>query len=538
MRARQQAPAMNANHARSGTFRDAQKSDTTYAFLSTLTTATRIAHEDIIPKQYVANAYDQSSPRPMKWRWQGKKKQHKQSHRIIATNHNINDVEWLQNLDEDISWIKDDPIHEISQKLNKSKQTGKTIKELHIVAHGNNGEIKLGNAFLTKEYLEKFSWQLQNWKLESIFFWSCNLGHNKTFLSALESLTGAEIFSSRGVIDRDNTRIESNKGNTAYLEQISSLKEIETWNGNLATPANSYVTVHTGHIDSGPNDYFRYYGPDDIRNGAGVAILQSMPWWGDAALAEQWALNSHYESPNLNIDGGTGGDKEQVAFAYDLYLWGATRNTRWLTKRKPDDWHNFAPDPDNDEVGQNWSGGYAVDFSTFSGITLNRTGPSNGTELLTTEAGSTSTFSVVLDTAPSANVTVTITGLKTQEGSLDTNTLTFTPANWDTPQTVTVTGVDDAFANGDYTYSLIASASNTGGYAGTERAAVNVTNIDDDINGVTIVQTGTNDGSGNLLTTEAGSTSTFTAVLDAQPTANVTVSIAGLDATENSLSSD
>jgi hypothetical protein len=298
-------------------------------------------------------------------------------------------------------------------------------------------------------------------------------------------------------------------------------------------PANHFVTVHTGHIDNGANDYFRYYGDGDGRNGAGVAILQSMLWWGDADLAEEWALKSHYASPNLNIDGGTGGDEEQVAFAYDFYLPTATR---YLTKRKPDDYHNF--DRVDGEVHANWSGGYAVDYSTFSGITLNRTGTRNGTDLLTTEAGGSSTFTIVLDTAPTANVTVSITGLKTQEGSLDTDTLTFTTANWDTPQTVTVTGIDDAYANGDYTYSLIATASNSGGYAGTESDTTTVKNTDDDTNGITITQTGTTDGSGNLLTTEAGGSSTFTVVLNAAPTADVTVSISGNDTTEGSLNSN
>ena len=51
---------------------------------------------------------------------------------------------------------------------------------------------------------------------------------------------------------------------------------------------------------------------------------------------------------------------------------------------------------------------------------------------------------------------------------------------------------------------MTATASNAGGYAGTESASVIVKNTDDDTNGVTIAQTGTTDGSGNLLTTEAG----------------------------------
>ena len=69
-------------------------------------------------------------------------------------------------------------------------------------------------------------------------------------------------------------------------------------------PANSVVTVKTGHTGT---DYFRYYGPGDVRNGAGVAQLQAMPWWGNAALAQQWADNSNYVSPSLNLDGDVGG---------------------------------------------------------------------------------------------------------------------------------------------------------------------------------------------------------------------------------------
>jgi len=149
-----------------------------------------------------------------------------------------------------------------------------------------------------------------------------------------------------------------------------------------------------------------------------------------------------------------------------------------------------------------------------------------------------STFTVVLDAEPTDTVTVSITGLDATENSLSTDTLTFTTTDWNTAQTVTITGVDDSIVDGDITTTLTATASNTGGYAGTETSTVTVKNTDDDTNGVTIAQTGTTDGSGNLLTTEAGSTSTFTVVLDAEPTDTVTVSITGLDATENSLSTD
>ncbi|QNI60182.1 putative cadherin domain-containing protein [Synechococcus sp. BIOS-U3-1] len=158
------------------------------------------------------------------------------------------------------------------------------------------------------------------------------------------------------------------------------------------------------------------------------------------------------------------------------------------------------------------------------------------TPLVTTEAGSTASFTVVLDAKPTDNVTVSITGDDSTEHSLSASSLTFTTSNWNTAQTVTVTGVDDSLDDGDITTTLTATASNTGGYAGTEQATATLKTSDDDTAGITIAQTGTTDGSGNLLTTEAGSTSTFTVVLNNKPTADVTVSLTGDDSTEHSLS--
>ena len=66
--------------------------------------------------------------------------------------------------------------------------------------------------------------------------------------------------------------------------------------------------------------------------------------------------------------------------------------------------------------------------------------------LVTTEAGGTATFSVRLATQPTANVTIALSSGDTTEGSVGPASLTFTPANWNTAQTVTVTGVDDANA--------------------------------------------------------------------------------------------
>ena len=168
-----------------------------------------------------------------------------------------------------------------------------------------------------------------------------------------------------------------------------------------------------------------------------------------------------------------------------------------------------------------------------AGITIAQTGTTDGSDnLLTTEAGSTSTFTVVLDAQPTADVTVNLSGADSTEHSLSSSSLTFTTSNWNTAQTVTVTGVDDSLNDGDITTTLTATASNTGGYTGTETATTTLKTSDNDVAGITIAQTGTTDGSGNLLTTEAGSTS-FTVVLNEIPTADVTVTLSGADSTEH-----
>ena len=56
-------------------------------------------------------------------------------------------------------------------------------------------------------------------------------------------------------------------------------------------------------------------------------------------------------------------------------------------------------------------------------------------------AGSTATYTVVLDTAPAANVTTGATSGATDKATVTPATRTFTSSNWNTPQTFTVRGV-------------------------------------------------------------------------------------------------
>jgi len=78
----------------------------------------------------------------------------------------------------------------------------------------------------------------------------------------------------------------------------------------------------------------------------------------------------------------------------------------------------------------------------------------------TTEAGATFDYTVSLHQAPTANVTVNI-GTTTGEVTLSTPSLVFTPVNWETPQTVTLTAFDDLIFDGDKTDTVTHTTTST-----------------------------------------------------------------------------
>jgi hypothetical protein len=103
-------------------------------------------------------------------------------------------------------------------------------------------------------------------------------------------------------------------------------------------------------------------------------------------------------------------------------------------------------------------------------------------ELTTTEAGGTATFTVVLDTMPTANVTIAIRSSDVTEGTVSVDALTFTPTDWDSPQQVIVTGEDDAVADGDVAYTIVTGAASSSDpfYDGMTVVDVPAINLDND----------------------------------------------------------
>ena len=99
--------------------------------------------------------------------------------------------------------------------------------------------------------------------------------------------------------------------------------------------------------------------------------------------------------------------------------------------------------------------------------------------LITTEAGVQATFSIVLSNQPTANVAIGLSSSDNTEASISPTQVIFSPTNWSTARTATITGIDDQLDDGDQPFTII-----TGNAISTDLAFSNV--AVPDVSGVNI----------------------------------------------------
>jgi YD repeat-containing protein len=118
---------------------------------------------------------------------------------------------------------------------------------------------------------------------------------------------------------------------------------------------------------------------------------------------------------------------------------------------------------------------------TLTGVLIGiQVSPTQG--LTTTAAGGTASFSVVLNSEPTANVVLPLTSSNPAQGTVSPPSLTFTQQDWGDPQWVTVTGADDFLILGDVPYSIVTgpAVSDDPTYSGFKPSDVSVTNLETD----------------------------------------------------------
>ena len=113
----------------------------------------------------------------------------------------------------------------------------------------------------------------------------------------------------------------------------------------------------------------------------------------------------------------------------------------------------------------------------------------------------------MLATQPTANVTLNLSSSNTSEGTVSPASLTFTPADWNVPQTVTVTGVNDN-QPGSVPYQVVfaPAVSTDPNYSGLTAAPVSLTNLPGEVENIQVANlavnpsTGLNQGSNLTIT--------------------------------------
>ena len=138
------------------------------------------------------------------------------------------------------------------------------------------------------------------------------------------------------------------------------------------------------------------------------------------------------------------------------------------------------------------------------------------TALTVSESGTADTFSVALTARPLARTSCwQVTSGNLGEVSVSPAQLTFTAANWDVPQFVTVAGVNDSPATVDGSQAVVVTvsvndAASDDAWDSLANQTVAVTNQDDDTAGFALSKTA-------VTVFESGASETFTVVLTARP---------------------
>jgi len=130
--------------------------------------------------------------------------------------------------------------------------------------------------------------------------------------------------------------------------------------------------------------------------------------------------------------------------------------------------------PSGGSLGSNTTYTYTITDNETAGVTITTT------TLALTEGGITFDYTIQLDSEPTNDVVITLSSTNSNV-TLSDSTLTFTSANWNTPQTITVTAVDNSTVDGTHTDTIThTSASSDPNYDAISIADVEATITDND----------------------------------------------------------
>jgi predicted extracellular nuclease len=201
-------------------------------------------------------------------------------------------------------------------------------------------------------------------------------------------------------------------------------------------------------------DFAYQIGATSINSGTWTDV-DALDFTSPIATSTAGALNGNDNSNRVSVSGNITG----FSLAPGAEIW-----LRWSDIDNAGSDHGLAID------------NLQVATTVLPGVSLIESGGSTNL----TEGGTTDTYTIVLNTQPTADVIITIT--PDSQTTTDTTNLTFTPANWNIPQTVTAIAVDDLLVEGTHTSVISHSvASSDSNYNGINIGSVTATITDNDV---------------------------------------------------------
>ncbi|MEM6688500.1 MAG: choice-of-anchor D domain-containing protein [Planctomycetota bacterium] len=250
--------------------------------------------------------------------------------------------------------------------------------------------------------------------------------------------------------------------------------------GQIENPSNSLLLFSSTVAPTLNDDY------DTDNNGtldnlpAGFTLLDSV------SVDDGGGSDQTYGVPNFSVPGGSN------TSAYVARVGNSTGNSTsdWIVSLVTGSAPNFvAGSSVLADIGAPNGGSVSPALLISGGDTLN-----------IAEGGSTDSFDVTLNQQPASDVTVSV--VTDAESTGPGGDLTFTPSNWNVPQTVTITAVDDSDVEVGHTSSITLNTSGDAAFTGiSENLTANVSDNDVDffVNEVRISSQANDNASNNFV---------------------------------------
>lgn len=211
--------------------------------------------------------------------------------------------------------------------------------------------------------------------------------------------------------------------------------------------------------------------PEKVSSAQGTKQRVTLRWEGtdpniEPTVALYWSPSKTGYAGNLIVDGL----KQQAGVQSGTYDWD-------VTNLPAGTYYVYAVIYDAKGVGKSYApGAVVIAPERQSGSIVVKA----GSYLLTSEDGKTAAFSVRLGQAPTSDVLVPLVSSASREGDVTPKSLTFTPQNWATAQTVTVTGQNDCAPDGNQRYQVLSGKAQTldPNFIGLSGNPVNLVNLD------------------------------------------------------------